>query len=434
MKPEILQIAPMVPRIEAALDAAYVVHRYFAAEDRDALLAAHGPAIRAVATDGHFGIAPEVLATLPALEIVASNGVGYDAIDTAACRARGVRVTNTPDVLNDAVAELAIGLMLALCRRIPQGDAHVRAGRWPEGGIGLTAELTGAHAGILGLGRIGKEIAHRLQAMRMRVSYHGRNAQPYQPYAFYPDLARMARDVDWLVVIAPGSAATRGIVSRAVLEALGPSGALVNVARGSLVDEPAMVELLADGRLGGAALDVFADEPRVPEALFALPNVVLSPHQGSATEKTRRGDGRSLPAQPRRPLRRRPAPHPDRLTRRRTGAASVSAWHRPGIHTGMKPIEQTGAPPTGGENPSSAAVSPLPAEGGRKGGRPPSAGRAGALAAPRGRRSSPARRLRHALLAGYPRPTNGIFVAMIVIVCMFTSSGSSAICTTALAT
>jgi lactate dehydrogenase-like 2-hydroxyacid dehydrogenase len=291
VKPEILQIAPMTPRIEAALDEAYVVHRYFAAADRDALLAAHGPAIRAAATDGHFGIAPRILAALPALEVVVSNGVGYDAIDTAACRARGVRVTNTPEVLNDAVAELAIGLMLALCRRIPQGDAHVRAGRWPQGGISLTAELTGAHAGILGLGRIGKEIAQRLQAMRMRVSYHGRHAQPYQPYAFYPDLAAMARDVDWLVVIAPGSAATRGIVSRAVLEALGPQGALVNVARGSLVDEPAMVELLADGRLGGAALDVFADEPRVPEALFALPNVVLSPHQGSATEKTRRAMG-----------------------------------------------------------------------------------------------------------------------------------------------
>ena len=148
----------------------------------------------------------------------------------------------------------------------------------------------------------------------MRVSYHGRQPQPYEPYVFYPDLAAMARDVDWLVVVAPGSAATRGIVSRAVLEALGPKGALVNVARGSLVDEPAMVELLADGRLGGAALDVFADEPRVPEALFAMPNVVLSPHQGSATEKTRARDGRPLGAQPRRAFRRRPATDAGGLT------------------------------------------------------------------------------------------------------------------------
>ena len=278
MKPEVLQIAPMLPHVEKALGEAYEVHRYFEAADKPALLKEAGPRIRAVATDGHYGIAPEILAALPKLEIVASYGVGYDAIDTQACKARGVRVTNTPDVLNDAVAELALGLMLALCRRLPQTDQFVRSGRWAAGeGFGLTGELTGRHAGILGLGRIGKEIARRLQAMKMRVSYHGRREQPAEPYVFYPDLAAMARDVDWLVVIAPGSAATRGIVSRAVLEALGPEGAIVNVARGSLVDEPAMVELLASGGLGGAALDVFADEPRAPEALFGLPNVVLSP-------------------------------------------------------------------------------------------------------------------------------------------------------------
>jgi lactate dehydrogenase-like 2-hydroxyacid dehydrogenase len=291
VKPEILQIAPMLPRVEAALNDAYLVHRYWAAADRKALLHDVGPRIRGVATDGHYGIAPEIMAALPALEIVASYGVGYDAIDTAACKARGVRATNTPDVLNDAVAELAVGLMLGLCRRIPQADAHVRTGRWLNGGFGLTGELTGAHAGILGLGRIGKEVARRLQAMKMRVSYHGRHEQAYQPYVFYPALETLARDVDWLVVVAPGSASTRGIVSREVLQALGPKGALVNVARGSLVDEGALVELLADGRLGGAALDVFVDEPRVPDALMAMPNVVLSPHQGSATEKTRAAMG-----------------------------------------------------------------------------------------------------------------------------------------------
>jgi lactate dehydrogenase-like 2-hydroxyacid dehydrogenase len=291
VKPKILQIAPMLPRVEAALGDAYEVHRYWDAADRPALLAAHGAAIRAVATDGHHGVPPDAMAALPALEVVASYGVGYDAIDVAACKARGVRVTNTPDVLNDAVAELAIGLMIALCRRIPQADAHVRAGKWPSGNFELTGELTGAHAGILGLGRIGKEIARRAQAMKMRVSYHGRREQAFEPYTYYPSLVAMARDVDWLVVIAPGSASTAGIVSREVLEALGPKGALVNVARGALIDEPALVELLADGRLGGAALDVFADEPRVPEALFALPNVVLSPHQGSATSKTRAAMG-----------------------------------------------------------------------------------------------------------------------------------------------
>jgi lactate dehydrogenase-like 2-hydroxyacid dehydrogenase len=290
MKPEVLQIAPMLPRVETALERAYRVHRYWEATDRAVLLAEVGPRVRAVATDGHHGVAAEVMAALPALEMVASYGVGYDAIDVAACKARGIRVSNTPDVLNDAVAELALGLMVALCRRIPQADAYVRAGRW-TGSFGLTGELTGAHAGILGLGRIGKEIARRLQAMKLRVSYHGRREQPYEPYQYFPDLVAMARAVDWLVVVAPGSETTRGIVSREVMQALGPAGALVNVSRGSLVDEAALVELLADGRLGGAALDVFADEPRVPEPLLAMPNVVLSPHQGSATEKTRAAMG-----------------------------------------------------------------------------------------------------------------------------------------------
>jgi lactate dehydrogenase-like 2-hydroxyacid dehydrogenase len=291
MKPDILQIAPMQASVTEALHAAYSVHHWWDAPDRPALLAAIGPHLRAVATDGHHGVPAPVLAAAPNLEIVASYGVGYDAIDLDACRARGIRVTNTPDVLNDAVAELALGLMLALCRRIPQSDAFVRAGRWPAAPFGLTAELTGAHAGILGLGRIGKEIARRLQAMKMRVSYHGRSEQPFEPYAYYPSLEAMAKEIDWLVVVAPGSPSTRGLVSRAVLEALGPGGALVNVARGALVDEPALVDCLLTGRLGGAALDVFADEPSVPAPLLALENVVLSPHQGSATRKTRAAMG-----------------------------------------------------------------------------------------------------------------------------------------------
>lgn len=288
-RPGILQVAPLQPALEGPLRERYRLHRLGAGGV--AALGEEAGRIRAVVTDGHHGIPLDVLAALPRLELVASYGVGYDAIDTAACRARGVRVSNTPDVLNDAVAELTIGLMVALVRRIPQADAFTRAGRWIDGTFALTGELTGAHAGILGLGRIGKEIARRLQAMKMRVSYHGRSAQPYEPYAYYASLEAMARDVDWLVVIAPGTAATRGIVSRPVLEALGPKGCLVNVARGSLVDESALVALLQNGGLGGAALDVFADEPRVPEALFGLPNVVLSPHQGSATERTRAAMG-----------------------------------------------------------------------------------------------------------------------------------------------
>ncbi len=292
MRPQILQIAPMMPHVEAALTEAYAVHRYWEAEAQDRLLAEIGPSIRGVATDGHHGLAVAILERLSALEIIASYGVGYDAIDIPACKARDVRVTNTPDVLNDAMAEITLGLMIALCRRLPQADAYVRAGRWAgQGNYGLTGELTAKRLGILGLGRIGKEIARRAQAFKMEVVYHGRSRQADQPYPFYDDLEAMARDVDWLVVIAPGSPETKGIVSRAVMEALGPEGCLVNVARGSLVDQDAMVELLASGGLGGAALDVFAEEPKVPEALWAMEHVVLSPHQGSATVKTRTAMG-----------------------------------------------------------------------------------------------------------------------------------------------
>lgn len=291
MKPDILQIAPMMPHVEAALNETYTVHRLWEAADAGALVAEVGPQVRGVATDGHAGLPQDIMAGLPALEIIASYGVGYDAIDVAACAKRGVHVTNTPDVLNDAVAEMTLGLMIALCRRIPQADRFVRTGAWLENGYPLTAELTGAKAGILGLGRIGKEIARRLAVFKMEVCYHGRKEQSGQPYEYFADLTDMARQVDWLVVIAPGSPETSGIVSREVLEALGPDGNLVNVARGSIVDEPAMVDLLASGKLGGAALDVFADEPNVPNELLAMQNVVLSPHQGSATGRTRTAMG-----------------------------------------------------------------------------------------------------------------------------------------------
>jgi lactate dehydrogenase-like 2-hydroxyacid dehydrogenase len=291
MKPQILQIAPMIAHVENVFNGVYVVHRYWEAEDKAAFLRNIGEDIRAVATNGHAGCALDIMAALPKLEIIASYGVGYDAIDIPACKARGICVTNTPDVLNDAMAEITLGLMIALCRRLPQADAYTRSGLWLGGNYPLTSELTGAKVGILGLGRIGKEIARRCQVFKMQVAYHGRHEQPYEPYPYYADLDEMARAVDWLVVIAPGTPETKGIVSRRVMEALGPKGNLVSVARGSLVDEAAMVELLQTGALGGAALDVFEDEPRVPEALFKLDNVVLSPHQGSATHKTRSAMG-----------------------------------------------------------------------------------------------------------------------------------------------
>lgn len=288
---EILMIGPMPPSVMEELERAHTVHRYWEADDRAALLARVGPRIGAVATDGHLGCPPEVMATAPELGLIASYGVGYDAIDLDAVRARGIRVTNTPDVLNDAVAELAIGLMIALCRRIVDADRYVRDGRWPAGNYGLTGELTARTLGILGLGRIGKEIAHRAQAMKMHVVYHGRSRQTDQPYPYYEDLEAMARDSDWLMIAAPGSAETAGLVGRRVLEALGPQGNLVNVARGAVVDQDALVGMLQSGGIAGAALDVFAEEPTVPQALWTLPNVVLSPHQASATDRTRAAMG-----------------------------------------------------------------------------------------------------------------------------------------------
>jgi lactate dehydrogenase-like 2-hydroxyacid dehydrogenase len=286
MTVEILMPKPVLASVEEALDREFTVHRLWQAENPDAFLQEVGPRIRGIAT--FHGCDAALMQACPRLEIVSSFGVGYDNVDTGYARAHGIRVSNTPGVLDDAVAELAFGLMIALCRRIPQADRYVREGRWArEGNHPFTGELTGATVGVLGLGRIGKAFATRAQAFKMRVVYHGRSEQPYLPYVYYGNLEAMARDVDWLVCIAPGGPSTQGIISRPVLEALGPEGCLVNIGRGSSVDEPAMVEMLRSGALGGAALDVFADEPNVPQALMTLDNVVLLPHQGSATHKTR---------------------------------------------------------------------------------------------------------------------------------------------------
>jgi lactate dehydrogenase-like 2-hydroxyacid dehydrogenase len=289
--PEILTLGPLSAPLTATLEQTYTVHHLWRAPDRAALLAAVGPRIRAAATTGHIPCPPALLDALPNLRLLASFGVGYDAIDVPLVTSRGVTLTNTPDVLNDAVAEITIGMMIALAREILPADRHVREGRWPSGNYPLTAQLTGSRVGILGLGRIGKRIADLCAGFRMEIAYHGRREQPDQPYRYYGDLVEMAGAVDWLVLIAPSTPETVGLVNRRVLEALGPRGRLVNVARGNLVDEAALVDLLVSGRLGGAALDVFVDEPRVPDALFGLKNVVLQPHQGSATHVTRRAMG-----------------------------------------------------------------------------------------------------------------------------------------------
>lgn len=287
MLPDILITQPQPKSCVDALKRHFTVHMLAGAADPDAVLAEVGDRIRGIA-GGKVNKA--MIERLPKLEIIAASGVGTDSIDVATAKARGIRVTNTPDVLNDAVAEITIGLMVGLSRRLPQADRFARAGKWLEGQYPLGRELRGKTLGILGLGGIGKEIARRAEAMKMQVVYFGRTEQPV-PYRYYADLVAMARDADWLVVIAPGGKATEKIVSRQVLEALGPTGMLVNVARGSLVDQDALVELLVSGGLGGAALDVFEKEPQIPEALFGLDTVVLSPHQGGRSVESREAVG-----------------------------------------------------------------------------------------------------------------------------------------------
>src|SRR5215468_2928021 len=287
MKPEVLIVAAMMPRVMETLASDFTTHRLWEAPDQAALLASVGPRIRGIATTGGRGAEAKLIAALPALEIIACYGVGVDAIDLAAARARSIVVTNTPDVLTDDVADLGVALLLAASRRIPQGDRHVRSSAWLKGDMALTRKFSGSKVGILGLGRIGQAIARRCAAFDCEIAWNGPRAKPDVPYRFVPSLVDLAKESDFLVLSCPGGAATRNLVDRAVLDALGPQGILVNVSRGSVVDEGALVAALADGRIGGAALDVFVDEPRVPPALFAMDNVVLQPHVASATVETR---------------------------------------------------------------------------------------------------------------------------------------------------
>ena len=290
-KPRLLQIGSVTDRMAARLSARFEVVRLLDRPDRAAFLAAEGPGIVAVVTDGHRGVPPEVMAALPDLRVIASYGVGYDAIDAGAAAARGILVAHTPDVLNDEVADTAILLWLAVSRRLVPADRWVRSGDWAaKGAFPLTRSVQGRTVGILGMGRIGQAIAERAQAFRARVLYHSRTPRDV-PYAHFPDLVQMARAADVLVCITPGGPGTRHLVDAAVIAALGPEGILINVARGSVVDESALVAALGSGRLGGAGLDVFEAEPEVPEALRALDKVVLTPHVGSATVETRTAMG-----------------------------------------------------------------------------------------------------------------------------------------------
>ncbi|GLK70695.1 2-hydroxyacid dehydrogenase [Ancylobacter dichloromethanicus] len=295
-RPDLLQTGPMMGMIEAQLREHFTVHR-LDAPDAEATLAEVGPRIRAVATGvgstggGARRVTDALMARLPALEIVANFGVGYDSVDAEAAGRRGVVVTNTPGVLDDEVADLTVGLLLATLRQIPQAERHLREGKWPSGGFPLTATLRDRALGIVGMGRIGRAIARRLEGFGRPIAYHSRRPVADVPYTHYPDLIALARNVDALIVIVPGGAETERMINAGVLAALGPTGVLINVARGSVVDEPALIAALQNGTIAAAGLDVFADEPHVPDALIDMDNAVLLPHVASATHVTRNAMG-----------------------------------------------------------------------------------------------------------------------------------------------
>lgn len=287
-KTDLLMTGPMMPMIEEQLDQNFIVHRLHKAGDREKFLAEVGGKVRAIAATAAVRVDNALMGQLPKLEMISSFGVGYDSIDAKWAGENGIVVSNTPDVLNEEVADTALGLLLATVRQFPQSDRYVRAGKWKEKPFPLTATLQDRTVGVVGMGRIGKAIAKRLEAFNMPIVYHSRNKAAGVAYKHYPDLVAMARDVEVIIVITPGGAATKHLVNKPVLEALGPNGIVINVARGSVIDEKALIEALRDKKILSAGLDVFEDEPNVPQDLIDMDHVVLFPHVGSASVHCRR--------------------------------------------------------------------------------------------------------------------------------------------------
>jgi lactate dehydrogenase-like 2-hydroxyacid dehydrogenase len=291
MKPHIILTAPGHAGTQATLAAEFRTHRLWEAPDRAAFLREHAPEVRGLATFGPLTVDGKLMDQLPKLEIIANFGVGVDAINLDDAKKRGIIVTNTPDVLNEAVADTALALILNTVRRFPDSERHLRAGHWSaKGPYPLTTDLRGKVLGVLGLGRIGEAIVQRVLPCGMQIRYHNRR-QKDVPYPYDPDPITLAKNSDVLLVVTPGGPETNKLVNAAVLDALGPQGFLVNIARGSVLDEPVVLRYLQEKRIAGAGLDVFVDEPRVPPAFFALENCVLFPHVGSATVETRKAMG-----------------------------------------------------------------------------------------------------------------------------------------------
>lgn len=288
-KPHVLLVGKEKSVIMEGLASRVNLHKLIEARDRDAFLKSVADRIGAIAvTYTNEPINPEFMQRFPGLEQVSSFGVGYDHIDAKWAGEHGIVVTNTPEVLNEEVADTALGLLLCTVREFPQADRYLRAGKWLQAQYPLTkATLRNRTVGMVGMGRIGKAIARRLEAFGVPVVYHSRNKQPGASYKYYPKLIDMARDVDTLMAIVPGGAATQNMINAEVLKALGPNGILINMARGSVVDEPALIEALKNRTIYSAGLDVFANEPNVPKELLAMDHIVLFPHLGSSTEVTR---------------------------------------------------------------------------------------------------------------------------------------------------
>lgn len=295
-KPHILQMGPYPEWDQVPLDAAFTVHRYFEANDKPALLAQVGKEIRGIATRGELGANANIIAALPNLEVISVYGAGYDAVDLNACRARGIHVSNTPDVLTKDVADLGVAMMLALSRGMIGAETWVRDGSWAQKGLyPLKSRVWGKKAGILGVGRIGFEVAKRLQGFDLDIAYC--NPTPKEvpaPWRYVADPVSLAAEVDFLFVTLAASAATRHIVGKEVIAALGPEGILVNISRASNIDEEALLTALETKALGSAALDVFEGEPKLNPRFLALDNVLLQPHHASGTVETRKAMGQLL--------------------------------------------------------------------------------------------------------------------------------------------
>jgi lactate dehydrogenase-like 2-hydroxyacid dehydrogenase len=287
-KPDLLVVCHTTPSLIDDLAANYSVHNLFLAEDKAALLDSVSENIRAILAGGMQGPDAALISRLPKLEIIASNSVGFDATDVAAANARGIVVTHTPDVLTDDVADLGMAFIIMVPRRIAESERYLRAGKWQQARMGLGTNLRGKKLGILGLGRVGSALATRAQGFGLNIGFFDTVTKNATPYRVYASLLEMAADCDILFVSCQGGPSTRKLVDGAVLDALGPNGFLINVARGTIIDQQALVAALREKRIAGAAIDVFEDEPNAPTELFDIEHVVMTPHIASSTTETRR--------------------------------------------------------------------------------------------------------------------------------------------------